>query len=86
MPCSIPDLLRQACANDFDKVAEDAVLTRGILLQLLCNMSEGGIGNVDIKSGNYGGNAPTWIPSGDTGIAFDTSTGDQWNYYSGAWH
>ena len=41
MTCDLPTILRQACENDFDKAAEDAVMARAILLQLLCNFTGG---------------------------------------------
>lgn len=86
MTCDLPTLLRAACANDFDKAADDPALTNALILQLLCNMSEGGVGVSDVRSGNYGGAAPTWTPASGTGIGFDTSDGTQYNYYSGVWH
>lgn len=39
--CSLPTLKQQACENDFDKL--DRHDTKVILVQLLCNLSAGGI-------------------------------------------
>lgn len=47
MTCDLATLLKQACANNFDTVTEtDKQLFRALVLQLLCNMSAGGIGGM----------------------------------------
>lgn len=88
MTCDIPTLLRQACANGFDLVAEDTVLTRGIILQLLCNFSDSGGGSVGTGAtfGDYGGSTPTFTPASGSGLAIDTSNHTFWEYDNGAWH
>ena len=88
MTCNVPDLLRQACANGFDLVAEDNVLTRGIILQLLCNFSGSGGGGTGTGAtfGNYSGGTPTFTPASGAGMAIDTSNDTFWEYHDGAWH
>jgi hypothetical protein len=50
MTCNLQTLIQQACSNGFITLAQtDAVLSRAIKLQLLCNLSAGG--------GGGGGNA-----------------------------
>jgi len=59
------------------------------LLKLIYDLAAagGGLGGADeIFSGNYGGGVPTDVPTTTQAIAFDTSNGTQWNYYSGTWH
>ncbi len=70
-----------------------ACLTPGELeiieLQLLCEIlaaSSGGLGGGGVVCGNYGGNQPTFTPSSGCGNAIDTSNGQVWWYYSGAWN
>lgn len=48
--------------------------------------SLGGLGGASVLCANLGGGAPMAPPAGSCAIEFDTSTGTQWNYYSGAWH
>lgn len=81
--CNITTLKSDACTNGFAKAANDEVLFRAILLQLACNLSEGGAG---LKCGDYSGGNPTFTPSGTCGTAVDTSTGTIWYYYTSAWH
>ena len=79
MACNSTTLKTNACTNGFAQAASDEVLFRALMLQLLCNLSTGG--NVTSGVGN-----PTSSPTSDAAIYFDTSTGAQWNWYSGAWH
>lgn len=67
MTCDLPTLLRQACVDDFDKAAEDTVIFRATLLQLLCNLS-GGAGQ-QVFSVN--GPPTTQVPAFDAGIFWD---------------
>lgn len=46
----------------------------------------GGGSNNEVYSGDYGGVAPGFTPSGSVAIAIDVNTGTQWNYYNGGWH
>jgi hypothetical protein len=87
MACDKTALYEAACANGFAQAAQNEQLYRALELQLLCEISEGGGGGGGgIYSGNYSGGQPNFTPSETTAIAFDTSTGAQWSYYSGAWH
>lgn len=87
MACDISTLNTNACTNDFDAAAQNEVLWRALVLQLLCNLTGGSSGgSFALYSGNYSGGQPTVTPTATTALAFDTSTGTQWNWYSGAWH
>lgn len=44
MACDISTLESAACDNGFDKIAQNETLYRTIELQLLCAISEGGVG------------------------------------------
>ncbi len=81
--CSLTELESDACTNGFVQAATNEQMFRAILLQLACNLSEGGAG---LQCGNYSGGAPTFTPSGSCGVALDTSNGALWYYYSSAWH
>lgn len=83
--CDLPTLLSDACSNRFKQAAQDEVMFRALMLQLLCNVSSSG-GGGSVTSGDYGGLEPNFTPSGDTAIAFDTSNDAEWHYYGGAWH
>lgn len=54
-----------------------------IKIALLVQTAVNGTG---LYSGDYGGIAPVFVPSSTTAIAFDTTTGTQWNWFEGAWH
>lgn len=84
--CSVSQLEQDACDSGFKCINE--VEFRMILLQLLCNLSNGitPISQIQVLAGNYGGLQPAFTPSSSPAIAFDTTTGTQWNYYGGAWH
>ena len=49
-------------------------------------LSGGGTGGQEVFSGNYAGGVPTDVPTGAQAVAFDTSNGTLWEYYSGSWH
>jgi hypothetical protein len=58
-----------------------------VLIYLADQIVTNGVGGSgEIQAGNYGGAKPTWVPASGAGIAFDTSTGVQWNYYGGDWN
>lgn len=80
--CSLTTLETDACTNGFMKVAQNEILWRAVVLQLLCNASEGGAG---LQCGDYSGGEPNFTPSGSCGIAFDTSNDSLWAYRNGAW-
>ncbi len=59
-----------------------------IIISLLCQIrdnSGGGGSTTQVTEGNYAGGVPPFTPTNTT-IAFDTSTGQQWNWWSGSWH
>lgn len=83
MTCDLPTLLRQACENNFDTAAEDAVMARAVLLQLLCNFTGGATQQVFSGSG-----APTTqVPAFGAGVYFDYVSKDvyYWNPLTSAW-
>jgi len=80
--CSLTTLSTDACTNLFMQAAQDEVLFRALLLQLACNMSEGGAG---LQCGNYASGQPTFTPGGACGIAVDTSNDALWVYRNGVW-
>jgi hypothetical protein len=86
MVCDIPTLLRQACANGFDLVAEDTVLTRGVILQLLCNFSASG-GITGTSGWTHGAGSP--IANGISPVTYSTYTNDTdssfWTVANGQW-
>ena len=86
--CDLTTLQTDACTNGFAQAAQDETMFRAILLQLACNIASGGGpgGAQQVFSGNYGGGEPSQTPTADEAIAIDTSTGDLWKWYSGAWH
>jgi len=45
----------------------------------------GGGASGGVYAGNYSGGQPPFTPPLGAGIATDTSTGRQWNFYSGVW-
>lgn len=50
-------------------------------------LSGGGSGGTqEVFSGNYAGGSPTDVPTGAQAVAFDTSNGTLWEFYSGVWH
>jgi len=59
-------------------------------LALLSQISAGGVGTTGVQGqyGNYAGGDPTWTPTSDVAIAFDTSTAPATLklWYAGAWH
>ena len=55
------------------------------LLRQLAASSSGGIGG-GVFAGDYGAGQPTFTPTTNAAIAFDTSNGTQWNWYSGVWN
>ncbi len=81
--CDLTTLKTDACTNGFLQAANDEVLFRAVLLQLACNLAEGGAG---LQCGDYSGGEPTYTPGGPCGTALDTSDGSIWYYYGGAWH
>jgi len=83
--CPIAELDSEACDNGFSAAAMNDTQWRALVLQLLCNISDGS-GSTGLFSGDYSGIAPVIVPSTATAIAFDTITGTQWNWYSGSWH
>ena len=83
--CSLTTLEIDACSNQFSQAAQNEIMFRALVLQLLCNISDGS-GSTGLFSGDYSGIAPVIVPSTATAIAFDTITGTQWNWYSGSWH
>lgn len=85
MACDKSALESSACSNGLAQAAQNEVQARALILQLLCEISRGANSSA-IYSGDYGGIAPVIVPTVATAIAFDTVTGTQWNWYSGAWH
>jgi len=74
------------CYVQLDKATRDA-----IRIEFLKQIVQNGIGggttvNFAIYSGDYGGIEPPFTPDKSVAIAFDTSTGTQWNWWGGAWH
>lgn len=57
-----------------------------IIVQLTCEGGGGGGGLQYVFSGNYGGGVPTDVPIAAAAVAYDTSNGTQWGWYSGSWH
>lgn len=47
---------------------------------------DGGSGEQQVFSGNYGGGTPTDTPTADEAIAIDKDTGAEWHWFDGAWH
>jgi hypothetical protein len=89
MACDADTLLTAACESQIGCITSDITLLI-ITAQLLCEINEGGGGGGGggqyVFEGNYGGGVPTDSPTVSAAIAFDTSTGTQWNWYSNAWH
>jgi len=85
MACDLSALETSACSNGFSKAALNEPQFRALVLQLLCEIS-GGENSFALYSGDYSGGQPTVTPTVATAIAFDTSTGTQWNWFSGSWH
>ena len=56
------------------------------LLQLIANNIGSAGGGSGVTNGNYAGGTPTFTPSSGAGLAVDTSTGNLWAYYNGAWN
>jgi hypothetical protein len=76
MTCDLPTLLRQACENDFDKAAEDKVLFKAVLLQILCNFNGGTTQQVFSGSGD----PTTQIPAFNAGVYYDYTNKAVWNW------
>lgn len=57
-------------------------------LALLVQLVQGGgiVGGGGVQCGNYAGGQPNFTPSSGCGNAIDTSNGQIWWYYNGAWH
>ena len=89
MACDVNQLLSDACTNKFSCLPSlrdyDIVLA-----ELLCEIKDGLAGGISgvtgVYAGNYGGVAPVFVPASSAAIAIDTTTGTQWNYFSGSWH
>jgi len=61
------------------------LIEMGLLVQILQNGSAGG-GGGGVTCGNYAGGQPNFTPASGCGNAIDTSNGNIWWYYNGAWH
>lgn len=58
-----------------------------VIIYLLDQLAGGGAGGAQYAfEGNYGGGVPTDIPTVSAAVAFDTSTGTEWHWYSGQWN
>jgi len=61
-----------------------------LVISLLNRISTAGSGTsaVQGQAGDYAGGNPTWTPTSDVALAYDTSTtpATQWIWYDGAWH
>lgn len=86
--CNLANLQTSACDNGFDAVASNDTQWKAVVLQLLCELVNGGGGGggSGVTCGDYSGGEPDFTPATDCALAIDTSTGDLWRYYSGAWH
>lgn len=67
--CNLADLIDQACENKFTCL-EDERIARGVLLQLLCNLSAGGVGGAV-----WGGITGTLADQTDLQSALDSKQG-----------
>lgn len=74
-----------AIANGYDRLSYRDILLC-ILEGITSGGGSGGTGDVQGFSGNYGGGTPTDTPTTSVAIAYDTSNGQPWAWYSGAWH
>lgn len=77
MTCDLPTLLRQACVDDFDKAAEDTVIFRATLLQLLCNLS-GGAGQQAFSGDGAPSNSVK--PAFGAGVYYDYTNREWWGW------
>lgn len=83
MACDIDTIQAAACASGIGKVTDEIQLLR-LIAQLTCEAAEGGASAAAAVSSGSG--APVADPGVSTAIYFDTDTGVQYNFYSGAWH
>lgn len=86
MTCNVQDLLTSAIRAGYMQLS--TVQQQASITWLLCQNANGGGGGGarEVFCSDYSGGTPTDTPTGSCGIAFDTSTGTQWNYYGSAWH
>lgn len=77
MTCSLPELLSQACANNFDVAAEDKVMAKAVLLQMLCNFSGGA--TQQVFSGD-GAPPASLVPAFGSGVYWDKTGKETWYY------
>lgn len=61
-------------------------LNSPLLSPIFSSTSGSGSFTTNVFASNYGGGTPTDTPASGIGIAFDTSNGTWWAYYTGAWH
>jgi hypothetical protein len=83
----INSLLSTASSSGYSGASHASIpqLLELALLNIIAT-SGGGGGGGGLTAGNYAGAAPTFTPSGGTGIAVDTSNGRIWWYFNGAWN
>ncbi len=86
MDCDPSTILESATSAGYMQLSPQQ--QQGALTWLMCqwaNTGGGGGGSQEVFCGNYGGSTPTATPTGSCAVAFDTSTGTQWNYWGGSW-
>ena len=73
--CDLSTLQTDGCTNQFLQAAQDEVMFRALLLQLACNISEGGGGG----GGSAGVGSPEGVVTASPGAVYiDTSTNSLW--------
>jgi len=84
--CTPQTLVDESKCFACDSITEKQLLA--IQVYLLCQIAAGGGGGGDVQgfAGDYGGGTPTDVPTTAIAVAYDTSNGQPWAYYSGSWH
>ena len=82
MACDLTTTQTNACTSGIGKV-QDPIKLLQIIAQLQCELASSASSSGSVLSGV---GPPVAAPAGTAAIYFDTLTGVQYNYYSGAWH
>lgn len=89
MPVKFSGLPASTQANLTDVLAKSdqgGVPSQRMTVAQLATLLASTTGGGTVFSGNYAGAAPGFSPSASAAIAFDTSNGAQWAWWSSAWH
>lgn len=76
-------LTEAGCAGCYTNASMADLLKVGLLSQISAAAETGGGA---VVCANYGGGNPTFTPASGCGVAVDTSTGQVFWYYNGAWN